>query len=145
MKSALLFLLIISATLVTAQTAASADKHASDMQTILQLRDALLKAYDVGDVKTLDQIEEDDFTLANDKGQLSKQQHLDFVRHREKPQQVTRKIDNEFRFYGDVVLLTEVDHATSPEGKSDFQTTTIWVRPGNAWRIAHMHFSLLVN
>jgi hypothetical protein len=39
------------------------------------------------------------------------------------------------------MLLTEVDHAIDAEGKADFQTTILWVRQGNTWRLAHMHFS----
>jgi hypothetical protein len=108
---------------------------------IIQLRDALLKTYDAGDVKTLSEIEDDDFTLAGDFGQVNKQQHLDQVRRREKPQVVSRTIDNQFRLYGDVALLTEVDHARDAEGKGDFQTTILWVRRGNTWRAAHMHYS----
>jgi Domain of unknown function (DUF4440) len=115
--------------------------HARDEEAILQLRDALLKAYDSGDVKTLSEIEDDDFTLAGEFGQVTKQQHLDQVRRREKPQVVSRKIDNEFRFYGNVALLTEVDHAADAEGKADYQTTILWVRQGNTWRAAHMHYS----
>ena len=34
-------------------------------------------------------------------------------------------------------LLTEVDHAVDAEGKADFQTTILWVRRGNTWRVTH--------
>jgi hypothetical protein len=140
MKNVMVSLFLTTATFVAGQSAPAADKHA-DQQAIIQQRDALLKAYDIGDIKTLDQIEDDDFTLATEGGQITKQQHLDMVRKREQPQQVTRKIENQFRMYGDVVLLTEVDHASSPGGNADYQTTTVWVRHGNTWRITHMHFS----
>ncbi len=119
----------------------SPSTRSQDERAIIQRRDALLKAYDAGDVKTLTEIEDEDFTLAGDFGQVTKQQHLDQVRRREKPQVVSRKIDNQFRFYGDVALLTEVDHASDAEGKADYQTTILWVRRGNTWRVAHMHFS----
>jgi ketosteroid isomerase-like protein len=141
MRSMLISILMITSTFAGGQSASSASAHASDERAILQLRDALFKAYDAGDVKTLSEIEDDSFTLAGDFGQVTKQQHLDQVRHREKPQVVSRKIDNQFRFYGDVALLTEVDHATDAEGKADFQTTILWVRHGNTWRAAHMHYS----
>jgi ketosteroid isomerase-like protein len=122
-------------------TQEQARKNGADEQSILVLRDSLLKAYDTGDVKALAEIESDDFTLAGDFGQMTKQQHLDAVRHREKPQVVTRKIESQFRFYGDLALLTEVDHAQDAGGKADFQTTILWVRHGNTWRAAHMHYS----
>ena len=54
-----------------------------DERAIIQLRDALLKAYDAGDGKTLSEIEDDAFTLAGEFGQMTKQQHLDQVRGRD--------------------------------------------------------------
>jgi hypothetical protein len=75
------------------QSASPASTHTQDERAIIQQRDALLKAYDTGDVKTLSEIEDDTFTLAGDFGQVTKQQHLDQVRRREKPQVVSRTID----------------------------------------------------
>ena len=141
MRYVLISILMTVSTVAGGQNATPASASPGDGQAIIQLRDALLKAYDAGDVKALSEIEDDNFTLAGEFGQMTKQQHLDQVRHREKPQIVSRKIDNQFRFYGDVALLTEVDHATDAEGKADFQTTILWVRRGNTWRAAHMHYS----
>jgi ketosteroid isomerase-like protein len=141
MRWALISILITASTFANGQSASSASTHARDEKAIIALRDALYKAYDSGDVKTLAGIEDDSFTLAADFGQITKQQHLDQVRRREKPQVVSRKIDNQFQFYGDVALLTEVDHATDAEGKADFQTTILWVRRGNTWKTVHMHYS----
>jgi ketosteroid isomerase-like protein len=133
--------LIAGLTFANALSGSPASTQARDEQDIVQLRDALFKAYDAGDVKTLAEIEDDSFTVAGEFGQMTKQQHLDQVRGREKPQVVSRKIDNQFRFYGDVALQTEVDHATDAEGKADFQTTILWVRHGSTWRVVHMHYS----
>jgi ketosteroid isomerase-like protein len=141
MKWALIFLLLTASMFANGQSVSPASTRAQDERAIIQLRDALFKAYDAGDVKTLSEIEDDDFTLAGAFGQMTKQQHLDQVRRRAKPQVVARKIDNQLRFYGDVALLTEVDHAADAEGKADFQTTILWVRHGNTWRVAHMHYS----
>ncbi|MGH9546717.1 MAG: nuclear transport factor 2 family protein [Terriglobales bacterium] len=141
MRYVLISILMTVSTFAAGQNATPASARPGDEQAIIQLRDALLKAYDAGDVKTLSEIEDDNFTLAGEFGQMTKQQHLDQVRGREKPQIVSRKIDNQFRFYGDVALLTEVDHATDAEGKADYQTTILWVRRGNTWRAAHMHYS----
>ena len=140
MKWVLISLLLTASMFAGGQTVPPSTRS-QDERAIIQLRDALLKAYDAGDVKTLTEIEDEDFTLAGDFGQVTKQQHLDQVRRREKPQVVSRKIDNQFRFYGGVALLTEVDHASDAEGKADYQTTILWVRHGNTWRVAHMHFS----
>lgn len=141
MRYVLISILMTASTLAGGRNATTASASPGDEQAIIQLRDALLKAYDAGDVKTLSEIEDDNFTLAGEFGQMTKQQHLNQVRRREKPQIVSRKIDNQFRFYGDVALLTEVDHATDAEGKADFQTTILWIRRGNTWRVAHMHYS----
>jgi ketosteroid isomerase-like protein len=141
MRSTLISFLLTASMFAGGQNISPASTRTQDEHAIIQLRDALLKAYDAGDVKTLSEIEDDDFTLAGDFGQVTKQQHLDQVRRREKPQVVSRKIDNQFQFYGDVALLTEVDHASDAEGKADYQTTILWVRHGNTWRVAHMHFS----
>lgn len=143
MKTALIALLLVTSSFVLAQNTPTDSNRAADEQAILKQRDAVLKAYDEGDVKTLDQIEDADFTLAGDFGQMTKQQHLDQVRHRAEPQRVTRKIDNQFRFYGDVALLTEVDHASASDGHADYQTTIVWVRRGDTWKVVHMHYSLL--
>jgi hypothetical protein len=140
-KCMLILLLFIVPTFAFRQSSSQANENAGDERAILTQRDALLKAYDAGDLTILDQIEADDFTLAGDFGQMTKREHLDLVRHREKPQVVTRKIDNQFRFYGDVALLTEVDHAADAGGKADYQTTTLWVRHGGIWRVVHLHYS----
>lgn len=59
----------------------------------------------------MDRIEADDFTVAGEFGQSTKQQHLDRSRGRqqsEKPEEGNRRFDNrQFRFYGDVALITE--------------------------------------
>jgi hypothetical protein len=144
MKWALISLLLTALTFAGGQSVPAASTRAQDERAIIQQR-ALLKAYDSGDVKALSKIEDDSFTVAGDFGQMTKQQHLDRVRRREKPQVVSRKIDNQFQFYGDVALLTEVDHATDAEGKADFQTTILWVRHGNTWLVAHMHYSKLMD
>jgi hypothetical protein len=145
MRWMLISLLLTASTFAGRQSVSPASTRAQDERAIVQQRDALLKAYDAGDVKILSAIEDDTFTLAGDFGQFTKQQHLDQVRRREKPQVVSRKIDNHFQFYGDVALLTEVDHATDAEGKADFQTTILWVRHGNTWLAAHMHYSKLID
>jgi uncharacterized protein DUF4440 len=145
MRWAMISILMTALTFASGQSASPTSTRAQDERTIIQQRDALLKAYDAGDVKTLSEIEDDSFTLAGEFGQMTKQQHLDQVRRREKPQVVSRTIDNQFRFYGDVALLTEVDHASDAGGKADFQTTILWVRHGNTRRVTHMHYSKVID
>ena len=117
--------------------------HAGDEQAIGQLNEECLRAHDIGDVTTLDRIEDADFTLSGDFGVVSKQQQLDKVRHRTgRPEVVTRKIDSQqFRFYDGVALVTETDRPTTADGTFAFQSTEVWVRRGDSWRLVHLHYS----
>ena len=85
--------LMTASRFASGQSASPTSTRAQDERTIIQQRDALLKAYDAGDVKTLSEIEVDSFTLAGEFGQMTKQQHLGQVRRREKPQVVSRTIE----------------------------------------------------
>jgi ketosteroid isomerase-like protein len=127
------------------QTAQPSTGRAEDEQAIRKLHDAWLKAYDAGDAEALDRLEDDDFVVAGEFGERTKQQQLDSVRHRTgKSEAVDRKADPQrFRFYGDVALITEVDHASSAERPDKFQSTEVWVRAGSTWKVVHLHFSHL--
>jgi ketosteroid isomerase-like protein len=120
-------------------------ERASDEQAIRRINDEWLKASDMADAATLDRIETEDFTVSGAFGQTTKQQQLDMVRnHSWKPQTGTLKIENQqFRFYGDVALVTEIDHWSGAEKVSDYQSTTLWRRDGNAWKAVHLHYSAL--
>jgi len=116
-----------------------------DEQTIRQLNEECLKAHDVADVATLDRIEDAEFTLSGDFGVVGKQEHLEKVRQRSSKSEVmTRKIDpQEFRFYGDVALVTETDRPTTADGTFAFQSTEVWIRRGGSWKLVHLHYSRL--
>jgi uncharacterized protein DUF4440 len=119
--------------------------HSEDERVIRQLNEECLKAHDVGDVSTLDRIEDADFTLSGDFGVVSKQQHLDRFRKRtSKPEVITRKIDSQqFRFYDGVALVTETDRPTTADGTFAFQSTEVWVHRNDSWKLAHLHYSRL--
>jgi hypothetical protein len=89
MRWTLITLLLTASMFASGQNVSPASTRAQDERAIIQQRDALLKAYDAGDVKTLSEIEDDTFTLAGDFGQVTKQLHLDQVRRREKPRPMT--------------------------------------------------------
>jgi len=148
MKWVLVSLLLVSPTSANGQgvpPSTGQANHTNDEQVIGHLNLQWLNAYDAGDVAALDRIENDDFTVASDFGEVTKQQQLEEVRHRSgKPEASSRRVDNQqFRFYGDVALVTEVDRNTSAEGTSVFQSTTLWVRRGGVWRVVHLHYSSL--
>lgn len=117
----------------------------TDEQTVYRLNEEWLKAYDAGDVPTLDRIEDDSFTVSGEFGEVTKAHQLDGVRKRAGASLAgNRKIDHQqFRSYGDAMLVTEVDHSSSTDGSDDFQSTTVWVRHGSTWRVIHLHFSRL--
>jgi hypothetical protein len=119
--------------------------HTDDEQTIRQLNEECLHAHDIADAATLDHIEDADFTISGDFGIVTKQEQLDKVRKRTgKPEVITRKIDPQvFRFYDGVALVTETDRPTTKDGTFAFQSTEVWVRRGNSWKLAHLHYSTL--
>jgi ketosteroid isomerase-like protein len=132
--------------LAKSPTSPASSNEAANEQTIRQLNEQMLHAFDVADMAALDRVESDDFTLSGDFGISSKQQHLDRTRKRGPYSvAVNRKIQNQqFRFYGDVTLLTEVDRAaTTGGGSSSYQSTSVWIRHGETWRVAHLHYSEL--
>jgi hypothetical protein len=114
-----------------------------DEQAIRRLNEECLKAHDIGDVATLDRIEDADFTLSGDFGVVPKQRQLDRVRERTgKTEVVTRKIDpQQFRFYDNVALVTETDRPTTADGTFAFQSTEVWVRRSDSWKLVHLHYS----
>jgi ketosteroid isomerase-like protein len=145
----LVWLLLVSPGFASGQGAPAPGGHARDEQAIARLHDEWMKAFDAGDAQTMDRIESDDFTVAGEFGERNRQDHLDNVRRRgqaSKPDAPTiRRIDNrKFRFYGDTALITQTDHY-SPPGASpyDFESTEVWVRSGDAWKVAHLHFTRL--
>ena len=121
----------------------SAASRTADEETLRKLNEMVLTAHDHADVATLDRIEADDFTLAGDFGTVAKKAHLERLRAPTyKTEAVDRRITpQEIRLYGDVALITETDHAHTADGTFDFQTTSVWVRAGDSWRVVHMHYS----
>jgi hypothetical protein len=141
MKYAVLCSVLVISSMLSGQSASA--PRGDDEQAIAKLHDEWLKAFDAGDADTMNRIEADDFTVAGDFGNISKQNQLDRIRQRtQKSQEVKRSNDGrQIRFYGPVALLTETDHAATAEGSSDFQSTEVWVKKGDTWQVVHLHFS----
>jgi ketosteroid isomerase-like protein len=128
------------------QPKSSRSNASASEQIISQLNEKWLHAFDVADVATLDRTEHEEFTVSGDFGISKKQQHLDRVRQRGPYEfAVNRKTeDQQFRFYGEVAVVTEVDRASTPGGRSSsYQSTSIWVHQGDSWRVIHLHYSKL--
>jgi hypothetical protein len=77
MRLGIIFLFWISAVFACAQAAPAANGHSADEQALRQLNEDVLKAYNLGDVKTLDKVEDSDFVLSGDFGEIPWAQHLD--------------------------------------------------------------------
>jgi hypothetical protein len=140
----------ISAVFAYGQAAPASSNHAGanhtdDEQAIRRLNVDVLKAYNLGDVKTLDRIEDSDFVLTGDFGEVTKDQQIDDVGHREpNAKSVNVIVANErFRFYGDAALLTEVERYGDGEDFPKFESTSVWVRRGGDWKLVHLHYSKL--
>jgi ketosteroid isomerase-like protein len=148
MKWVPVFLLLVSPIFANAQGASRSTGHANhtnDEQAIRRLNEALLKAHQTGDVDTLDRIEDADFVVAGDFGEVPKRQHLDQVRHRGTDAPATLTVENaKIRFYGNAALLTEVEKYGSPAIEPGFETTSLWVRRGREWKAVHLHYSSLM-
>ena len=123
----------------------AANGRSVDEQAIRQLNEDVLKAYNLGDVKTLDKVEDSDFVLSGDFGEVPKAQQLNDVRHRkENPTSVRVFVANaRLRFYGDTALLTEVERYGEGDAFPRYETTSVWTRRGDSWKLVHMHFSKL--
>jgi len=143
MKLATVFLLWVGVGLAFGQGVPG--NHAGDERAIRQLNVDVLKAYNLGDVKTLDRIEDADFTLTGDFGEVAKARQIEDVSHRSpNATSVNVMVANErFRFYGDAALLTEVERYGDGQDFPKFETTSLWVRRGGNWKLVHMHFSKL--
>ena len=144
MKSRLLVVVCASALFVSSQ-AWSASDRASDEAAIRKLNEQALKAYNTGDLATVDRIEDADFTLASESGQISKTEELESARQRKDlPSTVQLTVENaHFRFLGNTALLTEVEKWGDPAQTAGFQTTSIWVKRGANWKLVHLHYSQL--
>ena len=138
-----LFLFVVYGLTPTVGKSSSSGDHSADEQAIKKLNEECLNAHDVGDVATLDRIEDADFTLSGDFGVVTKSQQLDHVRHRNtKNEVISRKIDpQQFRFYDNVALVTETDRPTTADGTFAYQSTEVWVHRNDSWKLVHLHYS----
>jgi ketosteroid isomerase-like protein len=145
MKHVLGFLLAISTVFAYAQ-AQTSNSHVADEQVIRELNDTVLKAYNTGDINTVDRIESADFLLSGDFGEISKAQELEQMRNRMQQDHgspIHLTVENvRLRFYGDAALLTEVEKYDDP---TRYETTSLWVRQDSQWKIVHLHYSTLGN
>ena len=140
----------ISAMFANGQAAPASSNHAganhtNDEQAIRQLNVNVLKAYNLGDVKTLDRIEDSDFVLTGEFGEVTKAQQIADVSHR-KPNATSGNViiaNERFRFYGDSALLTEVEGYGEGEEFPKYETTSLWVRRSGDWKLVHLHYSKL--
>lgn len=137
--------LCVAPLFVAGQGAAPASgRNTADEQAIALLQEDWFKAFDAADAEATGRIETDDFTVSGEFGVFPKDRHMAGIRSRHDagPGKATgRRIDSrQFRFHGDTALITQTDHY--PDGR-EYQDTQVWVRSAGAWKIAHLHFTLL--
>ena len=145
MKREIVFLLWVSVLFALGQAASAASDHAADEQAIRQLNENALKAYNSGEVSTLDQIEDADFVLTGDFGEVSRAKQIeDASHHKQKASDVRLIVANQhIRFYGDTAVLTEVERYGDGQDFPKYQSTSVWVRRGQDWKLVHLHYSTL--
>lgn len=144
MKTKVILLVCASALFLSAQ-ARPATEQAGDEAAIRHLNEQVLKAYNTGDFATVERIEDPDFTVATDFGQITKAQQMERARQRKDlPSTVQLTIENaQIRFFGDAALLTEIEKWGDPAQTAGFQTTSVWVKRGPDWKLVHLHYSQL--
>lgn len=140
-----MILLLCASALIMSLQARPATGPAEDEAAIRHLNEQVLKAYNTGDLATVERILDPGFTLATDSGQTTKAQQMERARQRENlPSTVQLTIENaQIRFFGDTALLTEVEKWGDPADTAGFQTTSIWVKRGPDWKLVHLHYSQL--
>ena len=145
MKREIVFLLGVSVLFALGQAASAASDHAADEQAIRQLNENALIAYNSGEVSTLDRIEDADFVLTGDFGEVSRVKQIeDASHHKQKASDVRLIVANQhIRFYGDTAVLTEVERYGDGQDFPRYQTTSVWVRRGQDWKLVHLHYSTL--
>lgn len=138
-------LLVCSAALFVSSQAWSASARDKDEAAIRKLNEEALKAYNTGNLVTVERIEDAGFTLATDSGQISKAQELEYARQRKDlPSSVELTVeDAHIRFFGNTALLTEIEKWGDPAQTAGFQTTSVWVKRGADWKLVHLHYSRL--
>jgi ketosteroid isomerase-like protein len=123
----------------------AAGKASKDEDTIRQLNEQSLKAFDKKDAATLDKLEADDFDILTDAGTLTKQDHLKGVRAAKDNNEVSpvnRTTENQkVRIYGDAAVVTQLDHASASGGSSSYAATYVWIRHDGQWKLVHLHYS----
>ena len=145
MKREIVFLLWVSVLFTLGQAASAASDYTADEQAIRQLNENALKAYNSGEVSTLDQIEDADFVLTGDFGEVSRAKQIeDASHHKQKASDVRLIVANQhIRFYGDTAVLTEVERYGDGQDFPRYQSTSVWVRRGQDWKLVHLHYSTL--
>jgi len=145
MKREIVFLLWVSVLFTLGQAASAASDYTADEQAIRQLNENALKAYNSGEVSTLDQIEDADFVLTGDFGEVSRAKQIeDASHHKQKASDVRLIVANQhIRFYGDTAVLTEIERYGDGQDLPRYQSTSVWVRRGQDWKLVHLHYSTL--
>jgi ketosteroid isomerase-like protein len=145
MKREIVFLLWVSVLFALGQAASAASDHAADEQAIRRLNEDALKAYNSGEVSTLDRIEDADFVLTGDFGEVSRAKQIEDASHHKQNASDVRLIvaNQHIRFYGDTAVLTEIERYGDGQDFPRYQTTSVWVRRGQDWKLVHMHYSTL--
>jgi ketosteroid isomerase-like protein len=145
MKRMIALCVLVTAVLVAAPILFSAGKISKDEDTIRQLNEQSLTAFDKKEAATLDKLEADDFDILTDAGTLTKQDHLKGVRAAKDNNEVypiNRTVENQkIRIYGDTAIVTQLDHASASGGSSTYAATYVWIRHDGQWKLVHLHYT----
>jgi ketosteroid isomerase-like protein len=139
---------------VSAQSAkAGAGASAQNVEQVRAAEREWLDAYYRADMKALDTVESDDFTLIVPPGMLTKPQQLSAMQaHLSQAGGASASApllyalsDQTIRIYGDAALVTDTcavpENASQLTSAGRYWQTEVWRKEGGNWKIVHMHVS----
>lgn len=116
-------------------------------QQIEAANKAWFDAFVKGDIKTMDQMETDDFVFIQDGEITDKAEQIGGLRKREgKPLQQTHTVEfHKVAVSGNVAVATGFNTARDQKESTKAAFSEVWVRDGNRWRVRLAHYSTLKN
>jgi len=127
------------------QTASSTPNRTTDEEAIQKAESEMLSAYYHNDANGVSRVETSDFLVTHGEEISTKDQQLAAIRKYDTPFLGTYRAEQrQFRFLedGNVAVLSEKFHksADAKEPALDFRVSEVWVKKGNEWKMAYLHY-----
>jgi ketosteroid isomerase-like protein len=142
------FSLLVLVTVACVAAPALARGDARTEKAVIQTLHRACEAYERGDVRAMEELLTEDFTLTNSAGTVTtRQDDIELARRGEVKYEVFRNKDMKARLHGDAAIVTGRTIVKGSSGKNEFdaefQFTDTLVFQDGRWRLAASHVSLL--